>query len=114
MTFTLTSSSRLLWNSVLKYSSQLLTSTHLRYTSFKHHPMMLMDLPRIVYPNLFFTIRNFLSRILISGYLDPTFAMKSFSDGAKQAVTVVSHLIANDQFDDLHGFVTRKVEYKIF
>jgi hypothetical protein len=72
--------------------------------------MMLMDLPRVVYPNLFLTIKNFFSRMLINGYFDSTFTMKSFSDGARQALTVVSRLIGNDQFDDLSGFVTQEVE----
>jgi hypothetical protein len=71
---------------------------------------MLMDLPRIVYPNLFFTIKNFFSRMLINGYFDPTFAIKPFSDGARQALTVVSRLIGNGQIDDLSGFVTQEVE----
>ncbi|CAF0811905.1 unnamed protein product [Adineta steineri] len=47
--------------------------------------------------------------MIISGYFDQTFAIKSFSEGARQAITVVSHLISNGQFDDLSGFVTREV-----
>lgn len=72
--------------------------------------MMLMDIPRIVYPNLFLTIKNFFARMLINGYFDSTFAIKPFSDGARQAVTVASRLIGNGQFDDLSGFVTEEVE----
>ena len=68
-----------------------------------------MDLPRVVYPNIFFTIKNFFSRLIISGYFDSNFAMKPFSEGARQALTVVSRLIGNGQFDDLSGFVTREV-----
>ena len=79
-------------------------------SSAQHHrPLMLMDLPRIAYPNVFHMLRNFFSRVLISGYFDSTFAIKPFSDGARQALTVVSRLIANEQFNDLHGFVTREV-----
>jgi len=48
--------------------------------------------------------------MLINGYFDQTFAIKSFSDGARQALTVVSRLISNGQFDDLSGFVTQEVE----
>ena len=70
---------------------------------------MLMDLPRMVYPNIFFTIKNFFSRLIINGYFDSNFAMKPFSEGARQALTVVSRLIANGQFDDLSGFVSREV-----
>ena len=71
---------------------------------------MLMDLPRITYPNVFLMIRNFFSRVIISGYFDSTFTIQSFSDGARQALTVVSHLIANEQFDDLKGLVAREVD----
>ncbi len=48
--------------------------------------------------------------MLINGYFDPTFAIKPFSDGARQALTVVSRLIGNGQIDDLSGFVTQEVE----
>jgi hypothetical protein len=75
-----------------------------------HRPLMLMDLPRIAYPNVFLMIKNFFSRVIINGYFDSTFAIKPFCDGARQALTVVSHLISNEQFDDLPGFVTREVE----
>lgn len=103
-------SSRPFLTSLFNYSSKLLSSNHVRYTSSNPRPMMLMDLPRIVYPNLFFTIRNFFSRMLINGYFDSTFAMKPFSEGARQALTVVSRLIGNGQFDDLSGFATQEVE----
>ncbi|CAF4736112.1 unnamed protein product, partial [Rotaria sp. Silwood1] len=101
-------SSRSFLISTLNYSSKLLSLNHIRYTSTDHRPMMLMDLPRIVYPNFFYTIRNFFSRIIISGYFDSTFAIKPFSDGARQALTVVSRLIGNNQFDDLSGLVTQQ------
>ncbi len=103
-------SSRLFLTSLLNYSPKILSLSHVRYTSSNHRPMMLTDLPRIVYPNPFLTIKNFFSRMLINGYFDQTFAIKSFSDGARQALTVVSRLISNGQFDDLSGFVTQEVE----
>ncbi|CAF0817089.1 unnamed protein product [Rotaria sordida] len=109
MAFIISRSSRSLLTSVLNYSPKLLSLNHLRYTSTNPRPLMLMDLPRIVYPNLFYTIRNFFSRMIISGYFDSTFAIKPFSDGARQALTVVSHLIGNNQFDDLSGLVTQQV-----
>lgn len=84
---------------------------NIRSISSDHHrPLMLMNLPHIAYPNVFLMIKNFVSRVIINGYFDSTFAMKSFSDGARQALTVVSHLVGNGQFDDLPGFVTREVE----
>ncbi len=93
-------------------SSKRFTLVYIRsISSAQHHrPLMLMDLPRIAYPNLFYVIKNFFSRVIINGYFDSTFAIKPFCDGARQAVTVVSHLIANEQFDNLHGFVTREVK----
>ncbi|CAF0822076.1 unnamed protein product [Rotaria sp. Silwood1] len=108
MAFIISHSSRSFLISTLNYSSKLLSLNHIRYTSTDHRPMMLMDLPRIVYPNFFYTIRNFFSRIIISGYFDSTFAIKPFSDGARQALTVVSRLIGNNQFDDLSGLVTQQ------
>jgi hypothetical protein len=69
-----------------------------------------MNLPRVAYPNVFLMIKNFFSRVIINGYFDSTFAIKPFCDGARQALTVVSHLIANEQFDDLQGFVTPEVK----
>lgn len=107
MAFIISRSTRPLFNSLVNSAPKLLSS--IRYTSSETRPMMLMDLPRIVYPNLFYTIRNFFSRILITGYFDPTFAIKPFSDGARQALTVVSRLIADNKFDDLSGLVTQKV-----
>lgn len=83
-----------------------------RSIASEHHPqpLMLMDMPRIAYPNFFLVMKNFFSRAIINGYFDSTFAIKPFCDGARQALTVVSQLIANGQFDDLPGFVTREVE----
>ncbi|CAF0900182.1 unnamed protein product [Adineta ricciae] len=93
---------------LMNYSNKRVPFKSVRYTSSNQQPTMLMDLPRVVYPNIFFTIKNFFSRMIITGYFDQTFAIKSFSEGARQALTVVSQLIANDQFDDLQGFVTRE------
>ncbi|CAF3406497.1 unnamed protein product [Rotaria sp. Silwood1] len=89
---------------------------YIRSISSDHHhqhqhyrPLMLMDLPHIAYPNIFLIIKNFFSRLIINGHFDSTFAIKPFCDGARQALTVVSQLIGNGQFDDLPGFVTREV-----
>ncbi len=115
MTFIMNRSSRSFLNYLLNYSPKLLFSNRVRYTSSSsnNRPMMLMNLPRVVYPNLFFTIKNFFARMLINGYFDSTFAIKPFSDGSRQALTVVSRLISNGQFDDLTGFVTQEVENKL-
>ena len=71
--------------------------------------MMLMDLPLRVSPNLMLIMKNFFARMLIHNQLDRTFSMKTFSEGARQALIVVSQLMARDQFDDLPGFVSREV-----
>lgn len=112
MTFIMNRSSRLFLTSILTYPPKVLSFNQRCYMSSNQRPMMLMNLPRIVYPNLFFTIRNFISRLLITGYFDPTFAIKPFSEGTRQALTVVSRLIGNGQFDELSGFVTQEVENK--
>jgi hypothetical protein len=92
-------------------SPKYLSLINIRSISSHHaRPLMLMNIPHIAYPNVFLMIKNFFSRIIINGYFDSTFAIKPFSDGARQALTVVSHLIGNGQFDDLPGFVTREVE----
>mgnify|MGYP007096995215 FL=1 len=93
-------------------SSKCLLSTQIRSISSAQHqrPLMLMDIPHQAYPNALLLNRNLFSRLIISTYFDSTFAIKSFCDGARQALTVVSQLIANEQFDDLQGFVTREVE----
>lgn len=95
---------------LVNHSSKILPSSSVRYNSSNPRPMMLMDLPRIVYPNLFLTIKNFFARMLITNYFDSTFAIKPFSEGARQAVSVVSNLIGNQQFDRLSEFVTQEVE----
>lgn len=103
--------SRLLTRSILTSSKCLSTIVVRSISSTQpHRPLMLMDLPRITYPNVFLMIRNLFSRVIISGYFDSTFTIQSFSEGARQALTVVSQLIANEQFDDLHGLVTREVD----
>ena len=42
---------------------------------------------------------------------DSKFSIKPFNNGTQQALTVVSQLIANEQFNDLPGFVTTEVDY---
>ena len=114
MTFLMNRSVRPFLTCLVNHSSKVLSPSYVRYNSSNPRPLMLMDLPRIVYPNLFLTIKNFFARMLITNYFDSTFAIKSFSDGARQALTVVSHLIGNGQFDLLSGFVTQEVEDFLF
>ena len=72
--------------------------------------MMLMNLPHLIYPNLILFVKNFVSRAVLSNHLDKSFAIQPFYEGARQALTVVSRLIGNGQFDDLSPFVTQEVE----
>lgn len=110
MSFIISRASRFCLTPFARYSLKCISAKQTRSLASDQRPLMLMDVPRVVYPNLFFTVRNFFSRLIINGYFDPTFSVKPFSDGARQALTVVSQLIANGQFDDLSGFVTREVE----
>ena len=98
----------------LFHSSKCLSIRSLRLVSStqEHRPLMLMDLPHIAYPNVFLMIRNFFSRAIISGYFDSSFAIQSFCDGARQALILVSHLIANEQFNDLNKLVTHEVKQR--
>lgn len=113
MAFILARSSRTSLRSLCQYSSKYLFPSLIRMNSSEQRPMMLMDLPRVVYPNVFLTIKNFFSRILINGYFDPNFAIQPFTDGARQALMVVSKLISDGQFDELAAFVTPEVRRSI-
>ena len=95
--------------SLLTHSSKWISRHRIRSVSTDKRPLMLMDLPRVVYPNLVLTMKNFFSRVIISGYFDSTFAIQPFTEGARQALTVVSRLIGNGQFDDLSSFLTKEV-----
>lgn len=88
-----------------------MSSNRVRLMSTNERPLILMDVPRVVYPNLFLTVKNLFSRMIISGYFDKTFTIQSFSEGARQAVTVVSKLIGNEQFEDLSTFATQEVSF---
>ena len=92
--------------------STCLTDVH-RMSSTQQSPMMLMTLPHLVYPNIFLFMRNLISRAVLSNYLDKSFAIQPFYEGARQALTVVSRLIGNGQFEDMPSFVTQEVEEKV-
>ena len=81
-----------------------------RFSSTHPSPLMLTNLPPVIYPNLFLFMRNLVTRLTITNTLDRSFAIKPFCEGARQALTVVSHLIGQEQFDDLPGFVSKEVK----
>ena len=81
-----------------------------RMFSIQRAPMMLMEVEHCVYPNLFLFLRNFLTSLTIKNFYDRTFDSKKFADGARQALTVVSQIIGEGQFDDLGQFVRPEVD----
>lgn len=61
----------------------------------------------VVWPNLILTIKNWLQSVfIIKPYLDATFNQREFLDGAKQALTCVSVLMASGDFKAMEGLVT--------
>lgn len=69
-----------------------------------------MKNPTIVWPNVILTIKNWIQTIfIIKPYLDATFNQREFLDGAKQAMTYVSVLMANGDFKSMEGLVTNDV-----
>ncbi|XP_022248650.1 uncharacterized protein LOC106465103 isoform X2 [Limulus polyphemus] len=68
----------------------------------------LTDFPHIVWPSLFLTVKNWIqTKIIIQPYLDKQFNHKDFVVGAKQALGVVSSLLAVGDFEGLDGLVTQ-------
>lgn len=64
----------------------------------------------IVWPNVILTIKNWLQSVfIIKPYLDATFNQHEFLDGAKQALTCVSVLMASGDFKAMEGLVTNDV-----
>ncbi|KAL3222210.1 hypothetical protein MRX96_050067 [Rhipicephalus microplus] len=64
----------------------------------------------LMWPNVILTIKNWIQTIfIIKPYLDATFNQREFLDGAKQAMTYVSVLMANGDFKSMEGLVTNDV-----
>uniref|UniRef100_A0A6M2E5V7 Putative juvenile hormone esterase binding protein n=1 Tax=Amblyomma tuberculatum TaxID=48802 RepID=A0A6M2E5V7_9ACAR len=75
-----------------------------------HSGFDLMRNSHIVWPNLILTIKNWLQTMfIVKPYLDATFSQREFLDGAKQALTYVSVLMANEDFKSMEGLVTSDV-----
>ncbi|XP_043205476.1 uncharacterized protein LOC122372398 isoform X2 [Amphibalanus amphitrite] len=67
----------------------------------------LMDFPHILFPSFMKMAKNvFFTWFIIRPYLDPNFSFKSFMDGAKQAMLVVSDRVSRGDFAGLQGLVT--------
>ncbi|CAN8028894.1 unnamed protein product [Ixodes persulcatus] len=66
----------------------------------------LMNCPRIVWPSFFLTVKNWIqATFIIKPYLDMGYNQKEFLNGAKQALTYVSALVARGDFKSLEGLV---------
>ncbi|XP_068428903.1 m-AAA protease-interacting protein 1, mitochondrial [Clinocottus analis] len=64
-------------------------------------------------PNPFIWFRTRLNYFLIRAYLDSEFNIEEFTEGAKQAFTHVSRLLARCQFDALEGLVAKDLIAKL-
>ncbi|XP_033104826.1 m-AAA protease-interacting protein 1, mitochondrial-like [Anneissia japonica] len=62
----------------------------------------------VAVPNPIRAIRNFVYSWLIRGYFDKEFSMVEFTEGAKQAVSVVSQKISEGNFEELVGLLSPK------
>nr|XP_054932915.1 uncharacterized protein LOC126542083 isoform X2 [Dermacentor andersoni] len=81
-----------------------------RCSSRSENSFDLMRNSHIVWPNLIFTIKNWIQTIfIIKPYLDATYNQREFLDGAKQAMTYVSVLMSNGDFTSMEGLVTNDV-----
>lgn len=96
---------------LLRYSAPALCAHAVRRCSSRsENNFNLMKNSHIVWPNVILTIKNWIQTIfIIKPYLDATFNQREFLDGAKQAMTYVSVLMANGDFKSLEGLVTDDV-----
>ena len=67
----------------------------------------LMNHPKeIIWPSLFRSVQNFLqTALIIRPYLDHDFTLTDFSQGAKQALLVISSHLARGDTEGLRGLV---------
>ncbi|KAG8180704.1 hypothetical protein JTE90_005801 [Oedothorax gibbosus] len=58
-------------------------------------------------PEIYLTIRNWIiAKFIIQPYLDKDFTTRDFTNGAKQAIGVVSSFLSQGDFNSLKGLVT--------
>ncbi|CAH0550146.1 unnamed protein product [Brassicogethes aeneus] len=70
----------------------------------------LMNFPKIVWPSLIKSMRNFvLATFIIKPYLDREFNLPDFISGSKRAVEVVSHKLSSGDLKKLNGLVTSDI-----
>lgn len=98
--------SRISLTSSRKFTFSALRSQNERPKSV--HPLMLMDMPRILVPNLFELIKIRLKVKFRMMQIDPSFNYSDFSKGTLQAVTTVSNMISKGDFESLGSLVHDK------
>lgn len=69
------------------------------------NPLMLMDTPRILIPNIFELIKIRLRIKFRMMQIDPEFNYSEFSKGTLQAVVTISNMISKGEFNGLKGLV---------
>ncbi|KAJ8925992.1 hypothetical protein NQ315_009847 [Exocentrus adspersus] len=73
-------------------------------------PQLMPDMPKIMWPSVFKSIRNFiLATFIIKPYFDREFNLADFVAGSKKAVEVVSHKLAEGDLKSLEGLVTNDI-----
>lgn len=72
----------------------------------KKKPSTLMDFNPVLKPEVMLTIKNWiLTKFIIQPYLDCDFTMKDFTVGSKQALSLVSSILSQGDFQSLKGLV---------
>ncbi|CAL4163412.1 unnamed protein product, partial [Meganyctiphanes norvegica] len=67
----------------------------------------LMEMPWIIWPTLFNTMRNWVfANLIITPYFDKEFSLKNFKEGSKQALVAISQDLSQGNFEGLESFVT--------
>ncbi|XP_050422273.1 uncharacterized protein LOC126834414 [Adelges cooleyi] len=90
-------------------SSSLVPSNRLYCKDYRPFPQV-PEFPPIIWPSLFKTVGSWLySYLVVRSQYDNTFNLVDFSNNSKKAVAVVSHSIAQRDFDSLEGLVTKDV-----
>ncbi|CAH1954994.1 unnamed protein product [Acanthoscelides obtectus] len=73
-------------------------------------PPLMPDVPKIVWPSLLKSIRNFiLATFIIRPYFDNDFSLSEFVLGSKKAVEVVSKNLSEGNMEALEGLVTKDI-----
>jgi len=73
-----------------------------------------MKFEPVLKPEILLTIKNWiLTKLIIQPYLDSDFTLRDFIVGAKQALTIVSSLLSQGDFQSMKGLVTDEATAEI-